>query len=83
MRRECHKTAAHRKKTCYEKNASMLPSVFLTASAGMASAAITPFTYTQTDKATGSGTISAFSITTGPFGVINFAARPMPAATGL
>jgi hypothetical protein len=39
-------------------------------------AAVTPFTYTQTDKNTGSGTIGAFTANG-----INFTATPMPAAT--
>lgn len=39
-------------------------------------AAITPFTYTQTDKTTGSGTISGFTANG-----INFSATAMPAAT--
>jgi|GEM_PF-2602832 len=46
------------------------------AAIGPASGAITGFTYLQTDKTTGAGTISAFSI-----GAINFSVTTMPAAT--
>jgi len=59
------------------------PALSLFAAIGLATstrAANVLFTYTQTDSATGSGTIPAFTYNDDPGGPINFTATPMPAA---